>query len=761
MFNQKEIRSLGDFFTPLSSRTDNSVYFYRINGCNDEILDFIGKYYSSARQNGVVLEGKIPNPDNKNLSYYNEMMGTAFRNDKTFISQSLKKWLPRMNSYQNDAVSGAIYDTLSGLQKKGKNENMLKNAYIKFMCWLYYKFERIVTRLGNDEVPKILYEAEPGSYDLMLLRILSGAGCDIVLLQYNGDGTYLGLDPDSEFSREYRTADMKVFPREFSLRSMRDKLAEQENMQKIYGPLPSILNCTNAWIKGKGMDDLKTPITSRGNDPKLYYNCFIRINGVEDRINYLNELYQFQFDQKNSGRRLVIVDEQIPQPTFEEIGKVNKRNYTRLDQLVRDMDTNISYPQNPELQKVMSKAFTDVMLELSQEKDSNMNRLTNKAVYLICWLKRYIPKLFQGWNMPDVSLFIYMGGCRNENEASFLKLLARLPVDVLILIPDKNKKGMLEDKLLYEITYNESLNVTRYPQEAASLRIGTVAYHAEKELDKVMYEDSGLYRNQQYGRADPIVLTTTYEEVDIYWREELKYRPNFKVSNDVVTIPVLFSKACGVKNRDVENYWIGVKRLFTSDTIVFDHFPIIPSGAPNPMKQESGIFFKNGRLQKEAIKRSALYRYGVLREEAQEHILDKLQVLINERFIRGTFENGTEYTIVATVLNLDKTIVRLIQKFDFTRVNPKVICLSLDEQSMSLEDTIFITFLSLVGFDVAVFVPTGYQTIERYFNPGKEPFVEHQIGEYMYDLKVPNFSRVSDKPVTKKTWREKFFKRGN
>ena len=42
------------------------------------------------------------------------------------------------------------------------------------------------------------------------------------------------------------------------------------------------------------------------------------------------------------------------------------------------------------------------------------------------------------------------------------------------------------------------------------------------------------------------------------------------------------------------------------------------------------------------------------------------------RTIRGTFENGTEYTIVATILNLRKEIVHLIQKFDFTRKNPKI-----------------------------------------------------------------------------------------
>ena len=33
------------------------------------------------------------------------------------------------------------------MEKKGKNENMQKNAYIKYMCWLYYKFERVFAKI--------------------------------------------------------------------------------------------------------------------------------------------------------------------------------------------------------------------------------------------------------------------------------------------------------------------------------------------------------------------------------------------------------------------------------------------------------------------------------------------------------------------------------------------------------------------------------------------------------------------------------------
>ena len=46
----------------------------------------------------------------------------------------------------------------------------------------------------------------------------------------------------------------------------------------------------------------------------------------------------------------------------------------------------------------------------------------------------------------------------------------------------------------------------------------------------------------------------------------------------------------------------------------------------------------------------------------QEHILRKTQGMLDERLIRGTFENGTEYTVLSTILGMSKEILRLIRK---------------------------------------------------------------------------------------------------
>ena len=758
MLERIEITKLDDYFVDLSKRQTKGVYFYRINAYNKQVHEFIRRYYEAARRNGVIIEGKLQNPDNNNLAYYNEIMGSSFQLSMGFILSALKKWLPRMTAAQRENVGGAIYDTLIELKKAGKNDNMLKNAYIKFMCWLYYKFERIVAKLGEEKLPKILYEGSIGNYELLLMNVLSLAGCDIVLLQYKGDAEYLRIDPQSLRSKELKLPGLAAFPPGFSLKRIRQDIQDSLNNERLYGKKPQLNNCTNAWLSGKIFEDVLKDTASRGSEQGFFYNCFCKVTGVEDKLTYQNELYQLQLELRNLKRRLIIVNNTIAPPTVDEINGIHRRNYQNVNQLILDLSTNIRYTSNQELQRIMNKAFVDIVLDESKKTAGNLNRLTNKAVYLLAWLKRYQQQLFGNWKMPEIACFFYMGGCKNENEALFCRFLARLPVDVIIFNPNLNHSCCLQDALLYEIHYDQSLEISRYPEEKGTLTVGTAAYHAERELDTLMYQDSGMYRNQQYCKANSISLQTMYEEIPILWDQELKYRPGFSTTDDVVNMPVIFAKVCGVKDGSLPIYWSGIKDLITPDTIVIKKVPHITSTAANPLKAFATEFYRNGRLQKSRIKQHKAYKYGFLRETMQDFMLDKLQLLLEQRLIKGTFENGTEYTIISTALNLEKNVLRSLQKFDFTKKNPKLIYIITGENVLSLEDSIITAYLNLLGFDILFFVPTGYQCVERYFN--KSIIEEHQIGEYLYDLQIPNFDKVSGNVNTRPSWRDLIFKRG-
>ena len=768
MFKHAECKSLDDFFKVLSDRTENNVFFYRIYGYNDQIDTFIRAYYETAKNHGVIIEGRIPNPTEQNLSYYEEMLGNDFTLSMEFITSRLKKWMPRLTSVQNASLSTAICQSLNQLKQSGKNDSMIRNAYVKIMCWLYYRFERIVVQLGNQTIPKILYTGNISNYELIMLNILSVSGCDIVLLEYDGDGNYLKLDPNSSLSNALSMANMTAFPPGFNLHEMsqnakiiptpvnagsatnkennkipfRSTITLHSNRPVQENPVvskePDSNRCTNEWLKHKGnlFEDIMTPPSSRGNDSR-FYNCFIRMCGVNDRLTYQNDLYGIYHAFK-SNRNIIIIDDTIPPPTIDEIALIRRKNtYQNKEQLLVDLINNIVSPSTL-LQEMIRNSFTHVM-----DIDLPLNKLVNIGVTLLCWIKRYIPTLFNKWKSPEVECFIHFGSCKNDKEALFLSLLAKLPTDVLIFVPNPDEPCMLIDTLLYEQKFTMGMDIAKFPKEVTDMQIGTTAYHAEKDLNSLIYQNTGIYKPNQFKKANSLILKTMYEEIPILWNQEAKYRPNFSAT-DVVNIPVIFAKISGVKK--VNSYWKQIRSLSRDAYLKVESY--LERNENNPFITYAGSFIKDGKILKDRIRDHPGYRYGFLRMDMQEHLFDKMQLLLDQNLIRGTGEVRTNSIIVASILNMDHQIIRMLQDFDFTRHNPKIVYVNTGERTISIEDAIVIAFLNLVGFDILMFIPTGYACAENYYN--SIPFEEHLIGNYAYDLQIPELKTTPKNRFIKK-----------
>ncbi len=755
MLERRPLKALEDFFLPLSKRPDKGIYFVRINGSDDHILQFLSRYDEAARRNGVIQEGKIPNPSEGQLGYYQEIMGNAFAMDLPFLSESLKRWLPRLTSIQRNNVTNAMKAMLENLRLAGKNENMLRNAYVKYMCWLYYRFERVICHMGTEDIPKILYQGTISSYELQMLVILAQAGCDIVLIQPQGDEAYQKLDPTSFWSQSYPQDGLSLFLPDFSLKDLRKKQEKKAQRERLLGGAPQISPRINTWISGDLWQDLLTPIDKRGPDGEGFYTVFGRIHGVADRLTWPTECRRYCRQISQMGRKMILWEGRLPTPTAEEIASIPRKQYRDAEQMIDDLASTIRAGEE-ELRRLMVTAFVRVMEEEVEKNGENLNRLISRAVYLLCYNKRYQEELFHQWKPGQIPCLLYLGGCQNAHEGIFLRFLAELPVDILILVPDLCQECILSSPLLFEKKEKQSLSVEHFPREDAPVRMGTAAYHAQKDLDSFLYDGSAFFREQQYARGKSLTLRTMAEEIRILWDQELRYRPGFEVENQTVHMPVLAAKISGIRGGDIARYWTNVRFLCTPDTYVITAVPFILSTDVNPAKPYAVEFLKKGRLLREKIKAHPTYAYAHLREERQNHILDCLQILLDQRWIRGTFENGTEYTIVSTVLNLNKELLRLLQRFDFTKKNPKLLYICATEKVISLEDSILTAFLHLAGFDVIFLVPTGYQSIEKHF--ARSWVEEHIIGEYRYDLPIPNLEAGES---NRSSWMDKFLKRGN
>jgi len=749
MLLHQKIKGLEDFFKRQNERKPKGVYFYRINSYDETILEFIRKYYDLAKREGAIIDKNIENPTADNIAYFNEIIGDKYVHGPGFMAEALKKWLPRIKDYQRASIADGIYDTLEVLRRQGKNIDILKNNFIRIMCWLYYNFYNIMERLGNDDVPKIIFWGNVNFSELSTLKILSNAGADIILVQPGGDSKYMTIDPKSEYSIDLGMGS-ESFPAGFDLQWLLKQHEEDKSKRLLYSNKANAKANTNTWLSGDLFEDLKN--TRRGENTSFFYNMFARINGCDNRNTYVNNLYLLYQDLKKANRSIKVINNKITNPSVDEISKIKRGNYANENQLIMDLKKNINLKSNTFID-VARDAFVDTMIETGKLMNMDLNKMMNKGIYILCWFQRYIPDLLGNTDIHSPApILIYFGNVETDTESLFLNMVAKLPIDVIIFNPEK-KGDKLTGEKLYEVHFEETLKVNEYPTDGNNLSMGTMAYNAERDLDTMMYSDTGMYRDMQFSKANIIKLSTTYEEINIYWKQEARFRPNFSTVDDIVNIPVMFAKISGVANSDTNTYFQNIKDLLTDTTLIYKNENIydrnctVAAGVPS--------FFKNGRLDREGIKHSQIYKYDYLRAETQEYILDKLSELLRRKTIAGTGQNGTEYKIITIVLDLPKEILRFIQSFDFTKCPPKLIIVNTTETVISLEDSIIVAFLNLIGFDIVFFIPTGYDNVNKYFN--NQIMEEHIIGNYLYDIAIPDFNRLRSVKEKKKSFFSRLF----
>ena len=730
LFVRKCVKSLGDYFVPMASRGGNFVHFSRICGWSGDTALFVSEFCRDARTCGCVIDGRIPNPDGGNIAFFEEHFGKNFRITEDSVSSNLPRWLPSLRKTVVPLLSRSIIRSLSVLSSQGKPEGAVRSAFVKFMCWLYYRFPLVVSSLGSSRVPKIIAFGDISAHELLFVHALVGAGCDAVLVCADGGASYSRLDPSSTFS-DAISGGTEPLPDGFP-----------DSVLRGAGPSVSCApdSCafrvvTNAYDIGDGFCAVETDVSARGSGENEIRNVFCRIDGAEDRNLYEGKLLSFRRGIEARGRNIVVVDGGIPRATTEEIARIRRGREDSPAAIASALSSSIQWGASREIESMMRRAFSETVFAESK-KGCAGSRLVSRAVTLCCYVARYAPALFRNMKLPSVSLFIQFGAEGGATEAAFLSLLSRLPVDVLILRPDLNSPCDFSGGGIAAVKNAESVPLSRFPAGGDFSRVGTVAFRAERDLDGILYTGTGLFREKQHSRAEAVILRTTADEIPILWGEEARFRPNFRVDGDVVGIPVIFAKISGVDGGDVGRYWRTIGSLSGNDAFVVRGAPFIKHGSFSPMARFASEFYRDGRLRVDYIKAHPDFPYRILRGEMQDFILEKLSLLIERKLVRGIGENGTEYLAVSTILNMPGEIVRLFQNFDFTKKSPKFVYVNAGESEISVEDSILSAFLVVCGFDVVFFVPTGYRSVEGNFRDILPD--EHVVGDFVCGLSVPD-----------------------
>ncbi|OOO00284.1 MAG: hypothetical protein ATN35_08240 [Epulopiscium sp. Nele67-Bin004] len=633
----------------------------------------------------VIIEEKLENPTQPQLQYYKEVLGDDFELSTQFIKNALSKWIAGLHPNKQMILAQSLYNTLSAHKLKGKNISIIKNVYIKFMCWIYYKFSTVLKSTLPD--CKILYCGVPSVYEAEMIAILEECGVTVVIAQDGDKSKYITVRP-----------------------------AE-----------PPIEMHTNDWIKG---DIFEAILTNRKKHDKK--NVFVMFKGCENKANFIKSLNKLYTSLTDDANRVVIIEDGVQNPQPNEISKILRNNATDIGQLINSLVPNVVI-YDKQLATIAQRQLQQLIMALYEAEGNNLQKTNNKVVQMLALYKRYEAKLFG--NAKDTSVFIVFGDITTQIQLLLVEFLSLLPIDVIIVSPNLESKCDIEDDRCLIIKGNTNLDIDSYPMTLENMQVGTVAYNAEQELNTMIYQDTGLYRQNQYAVARSLTLKTTCEEIDILWQNELKFRPNFDTSDEKVDMPVIFAKISGVKNSDKKEYYKRIQKfIIPQQTIVCVSPPFIEDEGQNLIGANPHAFFRNGKLNKDAIMAHKDYKYSHLREEMQHHLLDKIQLLIDLKWIEGTGTNGMEYKIVSLLLNLGTKFLRQMQKFDFTKMNPKVVVIHTKERMHEIEDAIFIAYANLVGCDIIIISPTGYRSLERFYTM---PILnEHQDGEYLYDIKA-------------------------
>jgi hypothetical protein len=277
------------------------------------------------------------------------------------------------------------------------------------MCWIYYCFSAIALRIGEEEVPSILCEESSGQQELMMLSVMSMCGCDILLLVYGGEEAYLKGDPDSAFCRQYTEKGSVSFPAGYCIRELRLSCEGKLEKAKLKGEASGLLPCTNTWAgRISGLSDIKRSVLKRGTDPGRFYNCFIRINGVRNPATYREDVQAFLKELKGLGRPPLVISGGFEEPGAEEINSISRGGYTKSAAMIGDIADQIRFIKGAELTRLVRGAFVDIMLEEGKNRGDGLNRLTGRAVYLICRMKKYLPFLMDGFRLRRLGVIVFL-----------------------------------------------------------------------------------------------------------------------------------------------------------------------------------------------------------------------------------------------------------------------------------------------------------------------------------------------------------------
>lgn len=697
----------------------------------DVFKNMLIESYAAAKKNGLFFEGRLPMASTTEISAA-AGYAAADLNDERSVKAGVQSWLSSQRlPYSAEVITPLLMEAVRNCGANGKN------TYFVLLCWLM-KYITIKPQL-------IVYIGTGTLRELYFLYIAASCGIRVTYVSY-------GMDADFDkfpYKDKVRTVSgsmngmIQVDFAHIDL-SKAAQLCEMRAAAQQAEGLVQRLDTTAAGIFEDFMTERRTRVVRNGGvykeDGVIPVYCAALI-GYDDEAVYNNMLLNFKEGFAKSRKQLIFIEKPLENPNADEIrqlGSVNRSSVAAMiDELALQIRLNGDAARTilaqTELRKLLNSLYT-----------GNPTVVYNYGSKFISWLYRCTQARKYAVQYEDIPLILYYGDI-SQSEMYFLHYMSRVGFDVLYITPNKLLLDMAVDKNLDNRMQIFQLPQTResgsYPTKSIKMKVNTVAYSAERELDTMLYGgDAGIFRDFQFPNSQTVTLRTTLEEISILWKQEARFRQGFATSGNLVTVPNIFAKISGVKDGNLSVYWDDIRDKLTPETILK-----VKGSAPATHGSLDlsayRSFYRNGQIDAERLKSSSLNRYSYLPDRIQDMLFFKLQEAIDSKFLKLS---GDELmcSVLHFGLNLDKEFMKLLQSFDFTKQLPKLIWIDAVEQTFTLEECIQLVLCNLIGFDILIYTPTGYKNLETFVS--SDAFEEHTLNDFQYNVEVPKFRIPSE-----------------
>lgn len=696
----------------------------------DGFRGFLIEQFVAAQKNGLFFKEKLPLATTDEISRAAEFTASSFENAED-IKRGLDMFLHKVNIPCDSAGLAEIM--ARAVAECGANK---KNTYFVMLCWL---IKYLGARPGT-----VLYIGSATLRELYFLYMLAAAGVKVTVVSY-------GLDTDfNKFPYKdavtikggRNTAPIQIDFGKIDL-SREAKLAEMRAEGERVSGLVKRLDTSAAGIFEDVLKDRKSRVIGNGGvytedgEIPVYSAALI---GFDEETVYTNMLVKFKESFAGLKKQLIFIEKPLENPNADEVKALGAVPRTSTSEMIEALAMQITLSGDAARTALARKTLVELLNELNT---GNQTVVLNYGNKLITWLYRCTQARKYAVRYEDIPVILYYGDI-SQSEMYFLNFMSRCGFDTVYISPNKKNSALAVDKniggrmQIFELPQSKESGT--YPNKAIKMKVATVAYSAERDLDTMLYGgDTGIYRSFQFPNSQSVTLKTTFEEISILWKQEARFRTGFTTAGNLVSVPNIFAKISGVEDGNLGNYWEDVRQKLTPDTIL-----IVKEKNPEEPVEDLSVyrqFYRNGQYDIEKFKASTLNKFSYLPDRVQDLLFYKLQEVVSSGFLKL---EGDE--LMCSVLNhgmsLTKKFTQMIQRFDFTRTIPKLIYIDAIEDTFLLWECIHLVLCNLIGFDILIYTPTGYKNLETFVSA--DAFEEHIMNQFLYDVEVPKFKIPSE-----------------